>query len=572
MAIVNLGATIRPGAVGKAFRRGWRHRSARGMRQLAAGSISCLVGIAKRTRLGLISATLAVGIASLAGLARWAVPAHAGIGFGPTTHYPVTETRPTALWFGDLSASGQLDLAFTDGAGGRVGVINEVGWPYDSPATYYAVGANPRSIAAGDFNADGFRDLVTANSGSNTVSVLINGWNYGWGKAFHSAVNYQVGTNPVFVVGGDNERINSVRTTIYTPIDFNRDGKRDIAAVNRGSNSVSILLGNGDGSFAASHNYAAGTDPVAAAANDLTGDGVADIVVANAAADSYSVLKATGSGGFASPLTHPLASGSHPTAVAPADPNGDGPVDLMIVNGGLGSVSVLMGNGDGTFREPTTYATGASPNSIALGDLDDNYPSFDPDIAVTNSGSNTVSILLGNGDGTYRGPTNHPTGANPSRLIAFAPHLAVTDYDDKELSILAGPGDGAVNPAEKQVFGARPAGIVSADFNGDGKLDLANGNFGAESVSSFLGNGDGTFQPARDSPTGPNTIPVRLAAGDLDRAGKVDIVTVDRGPNDVRTDSVSVLSGKRDGTFKPPGQYRVGGDPAVWYYPFGVPP
>src|SRR5579864_595324 len=247
-------------------------------------------GIARPSRrLAFVAGLVAVLGAVVGGSALFrSINTQADSGFAPTTNYPVTQTRPTAGWAGDLSGSGYPDFAFTDADGSRVGVINQMTWPWDNSATYYPVGTDPRSIAAGDFYGDGHRDLATANNGANSVSVLLNGWNQGWGKAFHAAVNYAVGTDPVFVVAGDTYAVNpTYRTVVATAIAFNKDGKRDIATVNRGSNSVSILLGNGDGTFQPAHSYAAGTDPLAAAALDVNGDGVDDLVVADDSADSY---------------------------------------------------------------------------------------------------------------------------------------------------------------------------------------------------------------------------------------------------------------------------------------------
>src|SRR2546421_13090641 len=115
-------------------------------------------------------------------------------------------------------------------------------WPWATSAVYFPVGNNPRSIAGGDFSGDGHDDLATANAGSNNVSVLINGGPNGLGKSFAPAVNYAVGTNPVFVAAGD---IPGTQPGAPIPIAFYHDGKRDIAAGNRASKSVSVLLCNG---------------------------------------------------------------------------------------------------------------------------------------------------------------------------------------------------------------------------------------------------------------------------------------------------------------------------------------
>src|SRR2546430_4035489 len=183
-------------------------------------------------RRGLVGATVAIPVALVGVLLGPAWNSRAGTGFAPAVNYPVTETRPSAGWGGELDGSYTYpDFAFADAAGGRIGVIVQMLWPWDTSAVYFPVGNNPRSIAGGDFSGDGHDDLATANAGSNNVSVLINGGPNGLGKSFAPAVNYAVGTNPVFVVAGDGP---STHPGGPIPNHFNPAGKRDISAAEIG--------------------------------------------------------------------------------------------------------------------------------------------------------------------------------------------------------------------------------------------------------------------------------------------------------------------------------------------------
>ncbi|HEX7368075.1 MAG TPA: VCBS repeat-containing protein [Candidatus Saccharimonadales bacterium] len=227
--------------------------------------------------------------------------------------------------------------------------------------------------------------------------------------------------------------------------DFNGDGKTDLAVANEGSNTVSILLGNGDGTFQPAVNYTVGTGPSSVATGDFNGDGKTDLAVANDGSNTVSILLGNGSGGFT--LASSPATGTGPSSVTTGDFNGDGKTDLAVTNynGGSGNtVSILLGNGDGTFQPAVNYTVGTSPFSVTTGDFNGDGKT---DLAVANDGSGTVSILLGNGDGTFQPKTDYITGS--------LPHI-----------------------------------VTTGDFNGDGKTDLAVTNSyngaGGNSVSILL--------------------------------------------------------------------------------------
>src|SRR5213078_1140041 len=187
--------------------------------------------------------------------------------------------------------------------------------------------------------------------------------------------------------------------------DFNRDGRRDLAVANRDSDSVSVLLGNGDGMFQRAVNYPVGSCrgpdqhsfPWSVAVDDFNGDGLQDLVVATSGCQTVSVLWGKGDGTFE--LVGEFFAGISPVFVTVADLNRDGKKDLVVANFVSGA-SVLLGNDDGrSFQAPVSYTTGTQSWSVAVGDFNGDLL---PDLAVANFDANTVSVLLGNGDGTFR--------------------------------------------------------------------------------------------------------------------------------------------------------------------------
>ena len=284
-----------------------------------------------------------------------------------------------------------------------------------------------------------------APSTSGWVSQTVNALP---ANGFLIAVNYGVGagTYPTSVAVGD----------------FNGDGKADLAVTNGSANTVSILLGKGDGTFQAAVNYGAGSNPVSVAVGDFNGDGKADLAVANYVSNNVSVLLGNGDASFQPAVNYSV--GSYPDSVAVGDFNGDGKADLVVANTNNEDMSVLLGNGDGTFQAAVNYAMGSNPWSVAVGDFNGDGRA---DLAVANEGSNNVSILLGaaapispydfNGDG-------HPDVIWEEPKIGWAQVW----YLNCQPNTSCYPPLGAAN-----VTRANPWNIVGiGDFNGDGNPDV----------------------------------------------------------------------------------------------------
>jgi hypothetical protein len=367
----------------------------------------------------------------------------------------------------------------------------------------FAAGNAPSGVATGDFNGDGIPDLAVTNSYDNTISVLLGRPN----ATFAPQVTYATGTLPISVVAGD----------------FNGDGNLDLAIANGNCtpsheseppqcspSTISILLGNGDGTFQAQVPYSVGTLPASIVAADFNGDGKLDLAVLND--EAIGILLGNGDGTFQAQVTYAVTVSESiglftlPTLV-PGDFNGDGNLDLAVA--GSNSISVLLSNGNGTFQPTLETVCTECDQSMATGDFNGDGIL---DLALT--GENT-RILLGLGNGTFYLNATYQSGSGTA--------------------------------------------IAVADLNGDGKLDLVITQAGryltvlGGSFAVQLGNGNGTFGDPVFYGTG--SLADALLIDDFNGDGKLDVAVADVvcGPlcsgQPSFTGSVSVVLGLGDGTF-----------------------
>jgi VCBS repeat-containing protein len=357
-----------------------------------------------------------------------------------------------------------------------------------------SVGFNPVGLAAGDLDGDGYADLLVANAGDNTISVLL-----GNGDGTFDA-------EPAVAAGSTPQSI--------TIADLDGDDIQDFVVSNYISNNIGVYIGNGDGTFDAPVVYGAGSGPQYHAFGDFNNDDVLDVVVPAYDTDSFGILFGNGDGTFDA-IGSPIAVGDGPAAVVVGDLDNDGNDDVIVSNHTAGTISVRRGDGDGTFQAQTIYTVGSFPSVLALGDFnhDGNL-----DVVVGNGGASTVSVLLGNGDGTLDPHVTYTTGTGPQGLVVVDidqdgnQDIVSSNYIGDSVSVLRGDGNG--NFEAQQVYTAPDSPFVAtaADFNNDGRIDIATADRQpSNSVAVFLNNPVGGLQssasvtvnvaPVADTPT-----------------------------------------------------------------------
>jgi hypothetical protein len=307
--------------------------------------------------------------------------------------------------------------------------------------------------------------------------------------------------------------------------DFNGDGKLDLATADYDDSVVRIFLGNGDGTFTAGQTYPA-CHAHGLATGDFNGDGIVDLVVSDAGCGQVTILLGNGDGTFR--VGGNFATGGSgifaPYSVAVGDFNGDGKLDLATANELENTLSVLLGNGDGTFQTHVDYATVGDCRQVATGDFNGDGKL---DLVVSSGSYNAVSVLLGNGDGTFQAQTQYQMSGtnNPYLIVADLNKdgkldLAVAS-DDGWVFVLLGNGDGTFRSGGTYTSGGDSDCVMAGDFNGDGTLDLITSNYASSSISLLVGNGDGTFQAPVTYAAGDGAR--GIAVGDFNGDGRLDL-------------------------------------------------
>src|SRR5262245_53175545 len=380
-------------------------------------------------------------------------------GFRPPVNYQVNPS-PTSVVQGDFNRDGNLDLVVTGCGDARctttgavIVLLGHGNGRFSRGGQFVAGPANTTAdtLASGDFNGDGTPDLVVVNNGINqfgNVSILLGDGSGG----FLAPVSYSVvGSTPVWPVVSD----------------FNGDGHLDIAVSVTTTASVAVLLGNGGGTFGAAVNYDVGSSVQGIAIADVNEDGNPDIISADECGDdpacrdgTVSVLLGIGDGSFEPRLT--FAEGMFPLSVAVGDFDRDGHADLAIANPcgtdptcvSAGGVGIMLGNGDGTFQPVVNYAcTAFGTARVNVGNFN---ADFGEDVVALNVQGSHITVLLGIGDGTFRSGIDYVVGLTPRSVVIgqfnqdAAPDLAIADQFSNEVSVLLGRGETDLRPAAKE--------------------------------------------------------------------------------------------------------------------------
>jgi hypothetical protein len=460
---------------------------------------------------------------------------------------------PTVAGTITTTASGQVDGVLAFGSTGRVkpvrGGRTELGdivvrpTPL-LPSQRFLTGSAPSSLHLVDINGDQKLDALTSNAASHDFSVLLGNGD----GTFQEQIQTPLGASP--------QRMDLA--------DLNGDGHLDIVSANQGNfaeegNNVSVLLGNGDGSFEETARFPAGNRPSWVVLGDFDANGTPDALVVNSFGGDVSVLLGNGDGTLQDELRARI--GPTPFRVFVGDMNEDGRDDLVVTYSNTSHFGVVISNGNGTFQDPIDVSTAFLPHWLDIGDIN-NDGHLDV-VSANRSDGGTISSVLGNGDGTFGEPRFFEADENAGFLLltdlsgdGLLDAVVASEFHHRSM-VFVGKGDGSFQEPIPFSKSSTTTSIQAADLNGDGHRDLVWATFHDNQISVLLGNGDGTLNSAARLLTGET--PNGLDLGDIDGDGRLDAVAVQfTGQGD---DQLLFLRGKGDGTLALDNRFSVGDGP-----------
>jgi hypothetical protein len=418
--------------------------------------------------------------------------------------------------------------------------------------------ANVYTFAVGDFNNDGYPDLLTVNN-SNV-----------WGLGLILGNGDGTFQPPIEVVG--NDTYGAFGGIVAG--DFNKDGSLDFAVlwlVGYGPVQLSVYLNDGVGHFTLNNNYIIGVSPTrmsrSLATADLNSDGNLDLIAPDLSNNTVAILYGNGNGTFQNAIELPLPYA--PTGVAIGDFNKDKKPDIVIASSTgccpfAGGITVLLNNGNGTFQSPVSYPdpAGVDNGLVAVADLNADGKL---DVVESSEGGSNIAVFMGNGDGTFQTAATYPVPWASSIALgdlsgAKKPDIVAASYPDGTVWVLLNKGTGIFQVSGVYSADSSSAAMVNsmsialADFNGDKKLDFVAGNPAGQFVTVGLGNGDGTF---RDSPhynQSPGVWSYGVATADFNKDGNLDLVQAGGGTGV----GLSLMLGTSHGVFKTPTMIDLG--------------
>ncbi|MFH1319988.1 MAG: T9SS type A sorting domain-containing protein [Bacteroidota bacterium] len=522
-------------------------------------------------------------------------------------------SQPISVSSADYNGDGNADISVANYNGNTATVLFGDGTGDFLDNASFAAGTAPRSVASADLNGDGTPDLAVANQTTNDVTILLN-------EMKRSSQTLVVCTGQSVTVGSSTYTTSGIYLDILTSslgcdsivtTDLTVNPLPSVIA-NATTNNVCegysvTLTGSGASTYVWSQGVSdgvsfipyvdttylvMGTDTNGCSDMDMVsvsiiypvtsnqtlticlGDSVtigsntynttgtySDVLTSSFGCDStvttnLKVIFGNDSAIFAPDTT--FKAGYQISSFASYDFNGDGNLDMAITSSGSNKVSISLGDGAGNFGTAIYYGTGSAPYSVAIADF--NGDTF-ADMVVANMNSNSASVFLGDSIGDFGSGTGFSTGTKPSSVVCADfnsdgnADFAVANYYDANVSLFLGNGAGGFAPRTNFGIGSYPLTIVCKDFNNDGNADIASANWGSSNVSVLLGNGAGNFAAAANFTVGSD--PYSICSGDFNGDGNADLATPNPGSGDI-----SVLLGNGTGGFGTSVEYIVGG---IWF-------
>ena len=437
-----------------------------------------------------------------------------------------------------------LDIIVASYPSAKIHVLLGFGNGSFANQTIQSAATRPQSITIGDFNSDNISDVVvTTDSFGENVNILL-----GFGNgSFQNQTTFSSSTKPKYAAIGD----------------FNQDDRLDIVVVDNSDNNMQIFLGNGNGSFTNYRNCSTGQYPVFAVVADFNEDGRLDIVVGNAGDFDISVFIFA----LIDFTSHDISSGSYDASrlqyIATNDFNNDSILDMLVVNDGTKNIALLLGHGDGSFKQRTIVQLEWNSNvqSIAIGDFNkDNHL----DLAMVNAATQNIDMLLGDGRGALIHQDNDGYSLDhPPKLIAtddfnhdgyFEVVVAYNTSDHVDILSLYDPGNFTEQITHS--IGFESTSMTIGDFNHDKILDMAVVTSSDNNMQVLLGHGNGSFIHQNTYRTG--RYPSLVAVGYFNNDSHLDIVV-----SNYYDKNVGVLFGYGNGSFTKQKTYSTGGQPTA---------
>lgn len=475
-----------------------------------------------------------------------------GMFASPKFYFVDSISQPIFITTADFNKDNKSDIAIVNDGTDSINILFGHGDGTFSNHLTYSTGpdSRPYSMVIGDFNSDGQIDIAIVNQQANNV-IVFDGIRK---EVFISHSNYLTNISKSVEIFLDETDSNSNPMQIAIG-DVNDDSLMDIVVANSAASNFGIFFGCGNGTFSMQKTYSTGlgSTPRAVALGDFNNDGHMDIAVANYDAYSTGVFLGYGNGNFSRQTIYSTGLNSFPVAIAVADFNNDSHIDIAVANSGADSVGVFLGFGDGSFSNQTTYSTdiGSSPLGIAIGDLNnDGYL----DITVANFYSNNIGVFLGYGNGSFSTEIKYSTGNSSGLTVITIGDLnndnnldiVIGKYYSQCVGVLLGYGNGSFSDQKTYSTGIAlyPYSVIVGDFNNDNIIDIAAANYDGLNVGILLGFGNGAFSDTVTYQTANQPGPTAIVAYDFNNDHNIDLGVANLGDN-----NVAILLGYGDGTF-----------------------